>query len=84
MEAFLTPSKVSQLRSMLLDNSDQGMLKNIWLLSQNMHKAFRSGHIKIQPATFNIQWDDESELETPDATQAKVCTHHVATYCLLN
>lgn len=57
---------------MLLDTSEQGVIKNLWLLSPSIHAAFRNDHIKIQPGTSKDLWNDEDELERPDATQA-VC-----------
>lgn len=71
MEAFLTKHKVSELRSILEDNSDHSALCDTWLLSPSLHKAFRYGHVRILPG-FNLQWEDKDErVETTDK-QAKV------------
>jgi hypothetical protein len=61
-EIFLTPSKVSRLRAVLLDESDPGVLKNLWLLSPSIHSAFRSGHLKVQ-SRFKAKWDKDDVRE---------------------
>jgi hypothetical protein len=71
-EIFLTPSKVSRLRAMLLDESDQGVHKNLWLLSPSIHSAFRGGHLKVQ-SRFKAKWDKDDEWDTAEATEARVC-----------
>ncbi len=57
---------------MLFDESDQGVLKNLWLLSPSIHSAFRSGHLKVQ-SRFKAEWDKDDECDTAGATEARVC-----------
>ncbi|KAF2490044.1 hypothetical protein BU16DRAFT_518730 [Lophium mytilinum] len=70
LETFLTPPKVSQMRNLLRDDSDEGGLKNLWLLSPSIHSAFRNGHVQIRPK-MKVDWDDEDEREIAEATEAR-------------
>jgi hypothetical protein len=72
LEIFLMPPKVSKMRNLLCNDSDQGVLKNLWLLSPSFHSAFRNGHVNIRPK-LKIDWDEEDECEIADATEARVC-----------
>ncbi|KAF7883360.1 uncharacterized protein EAF02_005280 [Botrytis sinoallii] len=53
LEAFLTPSYVARLRTILSDQvkNDESYLKNLRLLTSSMHKAFQRGHVamKLKP-----------------------------------
>lgn len=69
MEAFLTPEKLSQLRGILQD--DHGRLRNLWQLSPSFHSAVRNGLIRLQPG---VEWGDEDEIESANATKVNVCT----------
>lgn len=60
------------MRNLLRTDSDQGALKNLWLLSPSIHSAFRNGHVNIRPK-LKIDWDEEDEFEIADATEARVC-----------
>ncbi|KKZ68518.1 hypothetical protein EMCG_05802 [[Emmonsia] crescens] len=68
MEAFLTPSKLSGLRDLLRDDSSQGMLKNLWILSPSFHVAFRQGrYVAIIPepeAPDGLTFGDGSKFDS--------------------
>ena len=51
LEAFLSVPSVSQLQVLLnaQDGDDITHLRNLWLLSPSMHRAFRAGHIDVKP-----------------------------------
>jgi hypothetical protein len=62
MEAFLTTHKVSELCSILEDNSDHSAPCNTWLLSPSLHRAFRYGRVRILPG-FNPQGEDNGNYQ---------------------
>lgn len=82
MEAFLTPGKTSQLRGILQD-IDHGGLRNLWLLSPSFHSAFRSGRIRIQAVGTGVEWSDEDEIESPNATKTKVHVECILSFYFL-
>lgn len=50
LEAYLTPSYVTHLRTQLAsqEGTDETSLQNIWLLSPSIHRAFREGHVAVK------------------------------------
>jgi hypothetical protein len=50
LEAHLSPPYVNKLRLQLLEQAsvDDVALRNLWLLSPSVHKAFREGHVAVR------------------------------------
>lgn len=64
LEAFLSPVHVARLRALLQNHSDDDgdTLRNLWLFSPSIHKAFRGGHVNVQARGLTSK-SPEEELE---------------------
>jgi hypothetical protein len=51
LEAFLSPAYITRLQTLLKvpRENDSTALRNLWLLPPNMQRAFRAGHLEVQP-----------------------------------
>ncbi|KAJ5950608.1 Aminoglycoside phosphotransferase [Penicillium vulpinum] len=68
LRGFLTPTKKSELQTILQTNKLESQLRNLFLLSPSVHLAFRNGKVQILPPTNTPdQWNDETEtrIKTP-------------------
>ncbi|CRG84062.1 hypothetical protein PISL3812_01402 [Talaromyces islandicus] len=70
LEAHLSPSYVAKLRAQLSSQKEnnEASLRNIWLLSPSVHKAFREGHVSVRLASQPFG-DSESKCEVDDEIQ---------------
>ncbi|KAJ8062499.1 hypothetical protein OCU04_009029 [Sclerotinia nivalis] len=65
LEAFLTPSYVAEPRAHLSGEvkNDEIYLKNLWLLTPSIHKAFRGGHVSMKLQTYKtVKRVEEKEI----------------------
>lgn len=73
LEAFLTPAKTSELRTLLQADTLTSQLRNQLLLSPSFHAAFRNGRIQLFPLAKTVEpWNDETEAEIKNATKVRV------------
>lgn len=65
LEAYLSPSYVTKLRNLLLQQeaTDEDSLQNLWLLSPSAHRAFREGHIAVRLFQSFGELEDKCDLE---------------------
>ena len=71
MDALLTPSGAAQLRDMLLDTSEQGMLVNSMLLTPSVSDAFRNGHLQVR-LRGRRDWEKFDRIAAEGASSATV------------
>jgi hypothetical protein len=64
LEAHISPSYVAKLRAQLSSQNEnnEASLRNLWLLSPSIHKAFRDGHVSVRLVSQPFG-DSESECE---------------------
>ncbi|RMZ81437.1 hypothetical protein DV738_g2159, partial [Chaetothyriales sp. CBS 135597] len=77
LEAFLSPSSVAHLRAQIANEAGVDKtttpLRNIWLLSPSIHRAFRNGHValRLRGSRFNpsrkVEPDQEFAREIQNA-----------------
>ncbi|GAD95296.1 hypothetical protein TERG_03876 [Paecilomyces variotii No. 5] len=70
LEAHITPTYVEKLRLQLSnqEKSDTDDLKNLWLLSGSIHKAFRQGHVAVTVGYRQSSDAKSMDERGPDAT----------------
>ncbi|KAF5875183.1 uncharacterized protein Bfra_003636 [Botrytis fragariae] len=75
LETFVSTSNVDQLNTLLFSQIQDNAipLRNLWLLSPSVHKAFRAGHIEVRKSV------DDSEDMDSEALQLE--THKLAYKC---
>jgi hypothetical protein len=50
VDVFLSPLHIARLRALLQSHGtdDRTVLRNLWLLSPSIHRAFRGGHVNVE------------------------------------
>ncbi|EDN94481.1 hypothetical protein SS1G_10355 [Sclerotinia sclerotiorum 1980 UF-70] len=78
LEAFISTSHVHRLRKLLSDSVEDNaiFLRNIWLLSPIVHKAFRADHIEVRRIDqLNSSDAEASQTEMPLYDCATIVTY---------
>ncbi|KFY30935.1 hypothetical protein V493_01533 [Pseudogymnoascus sp. VKM F-4281 (FW-2241)] len=71
LDAFLSPLHIAKLRALLQShaNNDEDMLRNLWLLSPSIHKAFRGGHVNVEARGLASKIPETEQEETDSAPE---------------
>ncbi|KAJ9312633.1 hypothetical protein DTO271D3_7180 [Paecilomyces variotii] len=70
LEAHISPPYVEKLRVQLTnqEGNDENALRNLWLLTPSVHKAFREGHVAVTVGYRQLVDAKSMDEQSPDAT----------------
>lgn len=71
LEAHLSPSYLAKLRAQLSSQNEdnEASLRNLWLLSPSIHRAFREGHVYVRLTSqpfgdfLESKWELDEEIQ---------------------
>lgn len=74
LEAHISPPYVEKLRVQLTnqEGNDENALRNLWLLTPSVHKAFREGHVAVTVGYRQLVDAKSMDEQSPDATVSDI------------